>query len=256
MRTTKVKYGLSILAVWLVVAFVILLVIPPISQDPAYFDFSDSARLLNIPNTLNVLSNLPFLLVGIMGCVALSRKDELTIDQPNKAAYYALFLGTAIVAFGSGYFHLWPANHTLLWDRLPMTIAFMGLVSIIIAEFISPIWGKRSLYPLLALGVFSVLYWHFTEARGQGDLRPYVFVQFFPVIAIPVTLALFPSRFSHVSAYWWLIATYVAAKVFEHFDKQIHESLLVVSGHSIKHVVAALGMYILLRGYSKRDQLG
>ncbi len=252
MNAYKVKAGKLILAVWAVVAIAILFLMAPIAQDPAYYKFSDIKPVFNIPNALNVLSNLPFLWVGLVGMLALSRENELTIVEANKSAYYALFLGTALVAFGSGYFHWWPANHTLLWDRLPMTIAFMGLVSIIITEFISPDWGRRSLYPLLLLGIFSVLYWHFTEAGGQGDLRPYVFVQFFPVVAIPVTLALFPSRFSQVSAYWWLIASYVAAKVFEHFDPQFHQIFGVISGHSIKHLVAALGVYILLRGFRLR----
>ena len=128
----------------------------------------------------------------------------------------------------------------------------MGLFSIVISEFISVRIGKLLLNPLLALGVCSVFYWHITEANGQGDLRYYAIVQFFPILAIPIILVTFKSLFNQVSAYWWLLAAYIAAKLFEHFDAQVHTLLTIVSGHSIKHVAAAIGVYILLRAYEKR----
>ena len=204
------------------------------------------------PSILNVLSNLPFILVGLLGLHRLTRINSLNIVSENKLAYMALFFGTTLVTFGSGYYHLWPDNQTLVWDRLPMTIAFMGLFSIVISEYISTRLGKILLIPLLALGLLSVFYWHLTEANGQGDLRFYAFVQFFPILAIPIILLTFKSSFSQTSGYWWLLVAYIAAKVFEHFDTEIHSLLVVVSGHSIKHVAAAIGVYILLRSYESR----
>ncbi len=89
----------------------------------------------------------------------------------------------------------------------------------------------------------------------MGDLRPYIFVQFFPILSIPIVLILFTPIFDRVSCYWWLLATYVLAKFFEFFDDSLHETLMIISGHSIKHIAAALGLYILIKGYQTRDRL-
>ncbi len=253
-KTRKEKIGLIIILLCGLLALIVLSNLDPIPQDVSYHDFSDTSSFLCVPNTCNVVSNLPFLIVGILGISGVSKRGGLKIINQNRSAYFALFFGVALVAFGSGYYHLWPDNHTLVWDRLPMAIAFMGLVSIVIGEFISVNLSRVVLLPLLILGLFSVLYWHFTEASGVGDLRPYLFVQFFPIVAIPIVLLFFTSRYTHNSFYWWLIAAYFIAKLFEHFDQQVYDILVVLSGHSLKHISAAVGLYILIRGYRKREE--
>jgi len=162
------------------------------------------------------------------------------------------FLGVSLVAFGSGYYHLSPNNESLLWDRLPMTLAFMALFSIIIAEFTSSRLGNFSLWPLVFFGAFSVLYWHSTESGGEGDLRFYILVQFLPLLVIPLILLFFKSGFTGVSGYWYLLVAYVAGKAFEYFDGVVYNMLIILSGHSIKHLVAALGVALLLRAYNNR----
>jgi hypothetical protein len=134
-----------------------------------------------------------------------------------------------------------------------MTIAFMALFSIIISENISVRSGKTLLLPLLLTGMLSVAYWHFSETRGTGDLRLYALVQFYPMIAIPIILICFRSRCTHVYAYWWLLLAYIIAKVFEHFDAEVYNVSGFISGHSLKHLAAALGMYVLLVSYQKRN---
>ncbi len=252
MFTKREKVGLALVTVSAALVFIVLLSRAPIPQNPAYHNFSDRKDLFYIPNIWNVLSNLPFLIVGLLGIYKLNYSNTLTIITDNKQAYFALFFGTALVSFGSSYYHLWPNNQTLVWDRLPMTIAFMGLFSIVISEFMSVRIGKLLLNPLLALGLCSVFYWHITEANGQGDLRYYAIVQFFPILAIPIILITFKSSFNRTSAYWWLLAAYIAAKLFEHFDAQAHSLLVVISGHSIKHIAAAISVYILLRAFENR----
>ncbi len=133
-----------------------------------------------------------------------------------------------------------------------MTIAFMGLFSIVISKFISIQLGKILLFPLITIGLFSVFYWHATESNGLGDLRFYALVQFFPMLAIPIIMITFKSTFNKISGYWWLLLAYLAAKLFEHYDVAIHDMLPVFSGHSIKHIAAAMGIYILLRSYDNR----
>lgn len=229
-----------------------LLASDPMPQDVKYHSFSDKKQIFSIPNAFNVLSNLPFLIVWLMGIYELSKVNGLNIQTENKYAYYAFFSGVGLISIGSGYYHLWPNNQTLVWDRLPMAIAFMGLFSVVISEFISIKLGKKSLFPLLLVGVFSVLYWVITEMNEVGDMRKYFAVQFFPMLAIPIIILFFKSSFTSVSSYWWLLSAYIIAKLFERFDHQIHEILVIISGHSLKHITAAVGLYILLKSYKVR----
>jgi len=248
--TGKERLGIGLIALVGIAVLMALGLYGPIPQDPDYHQFSDTATFFSIPNTLNVVSNLPFLLVGLF-CFLAMLKDEkdYLIDRANRLAYLVLFLGTAMVGLGSAYYHLSPDNETLVWDRLPMTVAFMALYAIIIAEFISSAIGKRALWPLLAVGVFSVLYWVYTESQDAGDLRLYAWVQFFPVLTIPIILLTFKPEFSGVRGYWVLIACYALAKLFEHFDAEIHDLLVIVSGHSIKHILPVIGLAYLYKTY-------
>ncbi len=249
------KTGNALIAIAFISVIVLFFVLDPIAQDLNYHNFSDRSTLLSLPNALNVLSNLPFLFVGAVGLIALRQggKNALTIVEPLKSSYFFLFLGAALVGFGSSYYHWNPNNETLVWDRIPMTIAFMGLYSIIIAEFISEKLGKALLAPLLIVGISSVLYWSYTESQGAGDLRFYAVVQFFPMLTIPVMLIFFKSKFDNVRGYWLLMLTYLGAKLFERFDHQIHSFLGLMSGHSIKHILPAIGLYILIKAYKNRS---
>ena len=218
----------------------------PIAQDTDYHNFADSRKIYAVSNFWNVVSNVPFFLVGIY---ALFKLKVMVYEKQIQMAFVLLFMGVSLVAFGSGYYHLDPNNETLIWDRLPMSMAFMALLTIVISEFISLKEGKKLFYPLLALGVFSVLYWVYSD-----DLRLYMFVQFYPMIVIPFLLLLFHASFTLHRGYWYLLLCYALAKVFEHYDHAIYEILGVISGHSLKHMVAALGLYILVRVYMNRER--
>lgn len=218
----------------------------PIPQDPAYHLFADDRTLLGVVNALNVLSNLPFLIVGAWGLAYVSRLRPLTGDLT--AAYAVFFLGVFLTGFGSGYYHLAPANGTLVWDRLPMTISFAGLFSVVVGEFVSMRLGRRLLLPLLVVSAGSVAYWAMTEARTVGDLRPYAVVQFLPMLLMPVILAL-RGRGRPLTPYVWaLIFFYVLAKVAEFYDASVYTAFPAVSGHSLKHLLASLSPAALLAG--------
>src|SRR5262249_42879374 len=130
--------------------------------------------------------------------------------------YLLFFLGVGLAGFGSAYYHLRPDNDRLVWDRLPMAVAFMALVSAMIAERLGVWVGTRLLLPLVALGIASVLYWYWTEQMGRGDLRPYYFVQFFPMLALPVLLLLFPPRYTRTADLFVVLGWYFLAKLCEH----------------------------------------
>ncbi len=122
-----------------------------------------------------------------------------------------------------------------------MTIAFMALFSIVIEKFVSKNRGIKLLFPILVLGLLSVYYW-----KTNNDLRFYAFIQFYPMIAIPIILIFFKKN-QQTSGYWYLLIAYIIAKLFEHFDREIHQFLTIISGHSLKHIIAAFGLYLLLK---------
>ena len=242
---TTNKTGKILITLISLVAIIGVFFVKPIPQDLAYREFADGQKLLGISNFWNVMSNLPFLIVGLLG---LFKLKHLQIIPEMGVAYWTLFFGVAMVAFGSGYYHLDPNNHTLVWDRLPMTIAFVSLFSIIISEFIDEQRGSLFIFPLLVIGIASVFYWQWTD-----DLRFYALVQFLPIVLIPIILLMYPPKFTNVSGYWWLLSAYVLAKILEYYDTQIFNLLgSMMSGHAIKHVSAAIGMYILFRSYRVR----
>lgn len=203
-----------------------------IPQDPAYHLFADARSFAGIANFWDVFSNLPFLMVGLYG---LSRSRRLT-ELKCKSAYTALCVGVFLVSLGSAYYHYSPSTPALLWDRLPMTVAFMALFSLLLEERVTQ--SRRTLLPLIAVGLASAAYWSWTESRGAGDLRPYILVQFLPIILIPLILALYPRKYLSNNLLVAALTLYVAAKLFESYDRQVLASISIVSGHTIKHLLA------------------
>jgi hypothetical protein len=220
----------------------------PIPQDRTYHDFADKREFLGVPYALNVLSNAPFLLVGILGVVFTVRRRDTFLDPDEAWPYLVFFIGVGVTAFGSGYYHLAPDNGRLVWDRLPIAMAFMALFAAVIGERVGVRLGLALLSPLMALGLASVFYWSVTQARGDGDLRPYYFVQGYPLVAIPLMLVLFPPRYTRGPDLLIGVAWYAAAKVCEVYDGPIYRLLgEFVSGHTVKHLLSAVGAFWVLR---------
>lgn len=218
----------------------------PIPQDPAYHLFADARSLAGVPNFGDVFSNLPFLLVGLYG---LSRARRL--KEPRCAvAYTTLCAGVLLVSVGSAYYHWNPSNATLLWDRLPMTVAFMALFSMLIEERV--VKSTRTLYPLIAAGVASAVYWYWSETKGAGDLRPYLLVQFLPIILMPVILVLFPRKYLSNKLLAGALVLYCVAKVFETCDRGVLEALGFASGHTLKHLLAGAATLCIIRAVDER----
>jgi len=211
----------------------------PIPQDPAYHQFADQREFLGVPNFFNVFSNLAFIIIGVYCLRSLVSYTHDTDGFTSKSACYLFFTGLILTGFGSGYYHLSPTNQTLVLDRLPMAVAFMALFSFFLSEHINARMGSKLLWPLLAVGILSVLYWIYTENQGAGDLRLYALVQFLPVLLIPLVLLLFPTHSYQKKYLWYIIGLYALAKVTEHYDHEIM-NVLTISGHTLKHIFAAL----------------
>jgi hypothetical protein len=238
------------LAVVLVVAVVAVLMQPTLPQDAEYHAFADQRAMLGIPNAHNVLSNIPFALVGAWGFLTLARRRR---DGGLLGAWVGLFAGVTLTAFGSAYYHWAPSNATLLWDRLPMAIGFMAFFAGVIGERVHEGAYRMLLWPLLGAGVGSVAYWYLTEVAGAGDLRPYVLVQFFPLLTIPLMMALYEPRYTRSRLTLVALALYASAKVLEVLDARVFEATGgAVGGHALKHLAAAGACYVLAHMYATR----
>jgi hypothetical protein len=219
------------------IAVAALFWVAPIAQDPAYHAFADRRLLCGTPNFWNVLSNLAFIAVGAFGLVRLPRLEQ----DVQRAAYIVFCAGVVGVGLGSAYYHYAPDTQTLVWDRLPMTVAFMALFSMVLGDRVSARLGGRLLWPLIAAGVASIAYWVWTESQGRGDLRVYGLVQFLPMLLIPVMLLTSNGRTLRGGWLWGTLATYGLSKVAEYFDYGIFAAT-GLSGHTIKHLLAALAV--------------
>lgn len=253
MKSKLLKKRLGVLLAAAIIAVVGAYSMPPMPQDIAYHDFADSRALFGIPGFGNVIGNLAFAVVGICGIMAVMKRWPHRHGAEFKL-WLVFFAGVFMVAFGSGYYHLAPDNHRLVWDRLPMTIAFMSLLSIVVMERVDEKWGAWLFLPFLAIGAGSVFYWDYTESLGRGDLRPYGLVQFLPMLAIFMMIAMFPPRYPGSTRYmFFTLGWYVLGKLLEHFDRQVFDALGgMVSGHTLKHLAAAAGVACMV-GYVRAE---
>jgi hypothetical protein len=223
----------------MIASLAILPLLPPIPQDQGYHHFADERTLLGVPNFWNVISNLPFVAVGAEGLRRFHRDPATCV----------IFLGIFLTGFGSSYYHWDPNDSTLFWDRLPMTLCFMAILAVVVEERVSARLGAALLWPLLATGILSLLLWRWT-----GDLRLYGWVQFFPCLALPLLLVLFPPKYT--GTYYWLIAAalYALAKLFEFYDHAV-DSHFILSGHTLKHLFGAAACFAVLRYFQMRQPI-
>jgi hypothetical protein len=247
---------------WLLIATAVgfataAVALPAMPQPLSYHAFADCRTVWSIPNFFNVLSNLPFLAAGLMGLTILWRGGGNFHDAREQLPYLVFLLGATLTSFGSAWYHLAPDNGRLVWDRLPMTLGFAGLVAAAMAERVDSRSGLRALWPLLALGAGTVVYWYATERAGAGNLIPYAAFQAWSILAIVLLIALFPARrYSHGHLLAWAAAWYGLAKVFETFDLQIFRLLQgELSGHTIKLLLAGAGVFAIVRQLRLRSKL-
>ena len=235
-----------VLAAAVLAAVIGVFLLDPIPQDPAYHLFADERELSGVPNFWNVATNLPFLVVGALGWLRTGR-----IASPDLATHHRLLCtAIALVAIGSGWYHHAPSNAALVWDRLPMTVAFMTLFSALIADRISWLLGRALLWPLVVAGISSIAWWVRTEAAGAGDLRAYALVQFLPMALIPLILLLWRGGSLAARPLWFALGAYAVAKLAEHFDAAIFAATGgLVAGHALKHLAAALAAWWILRAF-------
>jgi hypothetical protein len=242
----KVYWRHLLMALIVFGSLAILLSVKPFGQNPDYHNFADRRAFFGIPNFFDVASNLAFLIVGALGLKVCFESDSGRLRN----AWIVMFAGITLVSVGSAYYHWNPNSQTLVWDRLPMTIGFMGLFVALLGEYISEKFSVL-LVPAILMGLSSVLCWYWFD-----DLRFYYWVQIVPLLTILFILILYRPRYSHQWLLLLALVFYALAKAAEVGDGEIFAlSGNLVSGHTIKHILSAFGCLSILFMLKKRKKL-
>lgn len=236
-----------IVALTIGAAAALLAFVPAIPQPQWYHDFTDRRSLFGIPRFFDVISNVPFLLVGSVGLRQLFAGRIRFIAPVERWPYATFFLGILLTGLTSAWYHLAPDNPRLAGDRLTMTIAFMGWLTAQMSERLDVRAVRTLLVTLLIVGTGSVLYWAASEALGRGDLRPYAFVHFHAAFLTVLLLWCYPPRYRRGGDVLAVIGLYALALLAEWFDRPLFEATGLLSGHTLKHLIAALAVWWALR---------
>ena len=243
------KTCVMLLVILTILLFAIGYQLPPLPQSQSYHDFADQRSYFSIPNTWDVLSNVPFAIAGLWGMFQLCTPNKIAfINSHERWPWMGFSIGLILIALGSGYYHLSPDDSGLILDRLSMIIAFTSYAAALICDRISVRLGLWLWPVFLIIGISSVLVWSY-------DLRLYVGVQAFSIL-LPLVMLLTPP--SYTRSYDLAVAAffYVLAVILEKLDEQIYQLTdKLISGHALKHVVAALAGFWLIRMLLKRKQI-
>jgi hypothetical protein len=220
----------------------------PMAQDPNYNLFADQSTLLGVPHAGDVFSNIGFAIVGVWGWLSLWQWRAHPALREGWHGYAQFLIGLVLTAFGSGYYHLAPDNGRLVWDRLGIVLVCAGLLSAVRAE--TRAGAHKLLYTsaLIAYGVLSVAWWTYTEHQhgGPGDLRPYILLQLLPLVLIPLWQAIYKSPHADRIGFGALVLLYVLAKLAEIWDHELLAVLGWISGHTLKHLLAAAAAAVIV----------
>ena len=218
------------LAAMIVVA-VAMVVHGPIAQPPAYHDFADARSWLGIARAADVLSNVPFALVALWALA--SRRNGL--------AWTAFDVSLLLTAFGSAYYHLAPDDARLVWDRIPIALACGAMIVAVYGETHDARRTAGALAAMCVAAVASVAWW-----RSTADLRPYLLLQVAPLVLVPLWQwqARRPRR--ERVLFGLAFACYAVAKGFEVRDRAVFDALAFASGHTLKHLAAALAAALIV----------
>ncbi|RYF35045.1 MAG: hypothetical protein EOO26_02260 [Comamonadaceae bacterium] len=239
---------------------VVAVLCPPLTGAQAGASlFADDRAWLHLPNAMDVLSNLPFLAVGVWGLCWLRGLDRAQHRAAHGAGEppvntldcaWLFFAGLIASAVGSAFYHLQPDVPRLAADRAGMAIAFAGLIGFAVCERVSQRAGWVAAWATLAGGLLAVAVWHDT-----GNVAPWAVVQFGGMGLVLALALAAPTDDAVGLKLGWVIFFYALAKAFELGDHAIYEATQqLVSGHSLKHLTAALAGLPVLHALQTLDR--
>lgn len=239
-----------------VLVVVAMLVHGVIVQPAGYHDFADHSRLAGLPHAADVLSNLGFALVGLWGWWRLAARWHHPQLRASAAGYRLFLIGLVLTAVGSAYYHLAPDDLRLVWDRLPIALACAGLIAAVRAETVARFSARIEVAVLAFCAVASVAWWHVTNGEGAGDLRPYLLLQLLPIVLIPLWQWLYGADRRDRLWFGAALAIYVVAKAAELNDHAFLAANGLLSGHTLKHLLATLAAWLIVACLVQRLQGG
>ncbi|HTR09000.1 MAG TPA: hypothetical protein VMJ11_20585 [Paraburkholderia sp.] len=228
MNITRLLFG----GVMLFVVGTALQLAWPLVQAASYHHFADERSLGFIPNAADVLSNV-VILAGGFACLGWVKRNA-SRQPPQFPGMAVAGFGLVLTAIGSAYYHWAPSDATLVWDRLPMTIVFAGILAMLWTSTTAQRVGWLPLLILVAVSLGTIEYW-----LAFNSLWPYAILQF-GGLAFIVGLTL-TRKVDSVFGWMMVIVFYGVAKIFESLDWQVWElSHHVIAGHALKHVSSGL----------------
>tara|TARA_B100001175_G_scaffold246077_1_gene212721 strand:+ start:557 stop:1309 length:753 start_codon:yes stop_codon:yes gene_type:complete len=214
----------------------------PIPQPQSYHDFADDREFLNIPNALDVMSNLVIVFPGLVGLAFVhERRNDPFVSDDETSIHITIFAGMVLTFAGSVWFHLEPNDSTLLWDRLGMTIVIGSSISLMINDFWDRELAGRIHIPIILASIISLLWWPVFD-----DLRLYFIVKHHPFILLPIFLIYGTRVYDKISGYFWGLSMFILATIFEFADTAIYDMTGFISGHTLKHIAAGIGLWFLM----------
>ncbi|HUL14113.1 MAG TPA: ceramidase domain-containing protein [Methylococcaceae bacterium] len=253
---TNARWRLRGLLLFALATTAVVTLRPPVGQPQAYHHFADARAFLGLPNFLNVISNLPFLLVAMLGLAALRQpRPGAFVEETERVPWAVFFLGLAGTGLGSTWYHLAPDNARLFWDRLPMSLSFGALLSALIAERVSVRAALALVAPLVATGIGTVWYWRFSQAEGAENVLPYFAFEGGTIVALVFLVSFSPPAYTREADLLRAGVLYAAAVFAEFLDPAIFAVGRMVSGHTLKHLLAALAVYQLVRMLRARSAI-
>lgn len=234
MKTSRLLLG----SVLLFVIGAALQSVWPLAQPASYHHFADERALGEFHNASDVLSNLVILAAGVLNLGWVIR--HWRHRPPQFAGMCVAAPGLVLTAFGSAWYHAAPTDATLVWDRLPMTIVFAGILAMLWTSVTRQRvnWAQMLIGVAVSLGTIG--YWLVFDS-----LWPYAILQF-GGLAVIVVMTL-TARVDAPLAWALVIVFYAIAKVFETFDWQVWAlSDHLFAGHALKHVASGFAGAALL----------
>ena len=230
----------------------LLAVVGPALSPPgmAVTPFADERDWFGFPHAMDVLSNLPFAALGVWGLRWLHWHDRTHEHVQDAVPHHAMtqppvnlldcawmfFAGLVLTALGSAFYHLQPDELRLAADRAGMAVAFSGLVGFAVCERVSARAGWPAAWFTLAGGLLAAAVCH-----RAGNALPWAVVQFGGMALVLALSLARPVAGAIGLKLGWVVFFYALAKLFELADHPIFEATRhLVSGHSLKHLAAAL----------------